>query len=182
MQTLTTKRLIIKKAELTDSEFFLKLLNSPNWIEFIGDRGVKTVKGATKYIQDSLISSYHKNGYGLYKVCLKDNGTPIGICGFVKRDYLEDVDIGFAMLSEYEGKGFAYEAAKATIEYGNSQLNLTTILAITTRKNNKSRKLLSKVGFLEIGIIKPDKSSVEFLLFSNKNEKPNGNIMYLKQN
>lgn len=167
MILLETERLLLENASLKDSKFFLELLNSPNWIEFIGDRGIKTEEDACGYISNSLIDSYTKNGYGLYKMSRKDIGLPIGICGFVKRDYLDSADIGFAILPEYEGRRYTFEAAKATMNYGKSILRLNPIFAVTTEQNNKSRNLLNKIGLLEIGKIKPSGNSTELLLFSN---------------
>lgn len=166
MKILETERMLLANASFDDSRFFRELMNSPNWIEFIGDRGIRNDQDAAKYIEDSLITSYAENGFGLYKMCLKDSGRPIGICGFIKRTYLDNPDIGFAILPQYEGKGYAYEAAMATMAFGKSQLKLKKILAVTTEKNRKSRKLLSKIGLIEIGKIKPDNGETEFLLFS----------------
>ncbi len=166
MSMLETERLLICKADKGDADFFFELLNSPNWVQFIGDRGIKSKKDAIIYIEKSLIYSYKTNGYGLYKMISKMENKPIGICGFIKRDYLEHVDIGFAILPEYEGKGFTYEAAKKTIEYGTSTLKLHPILGITTAKNTKSRNLLQKIGLVQVDTIVHDDD--ELLLYSNE--------------
>lgn len=166
MTVFETERLVIKQVSLEDSDFIFRLLNSPNWIEFIGDRGIETEEDARSYIQKSLIDSYEKRGYGLYKMCLRENDVPIGICGFLKRDYLENVDIGFAVLPEYEGKGYTLEASKSMLEFGKLKLNMDTILAITTKENIKSRNLLQKIGLTEVGKIKPNEKNEELLLFS----------------
>ncbi len=168
-----TERLVIQEASLHDSLFFLELLNSPNWIEFIGDRGVKTEKQASDYIEGSLINSYKKHGFGLFKMCLAESLTPIGLCGFVQRDYLNQPDIGFAILPEYEGKGYTFEACQAVMEYGTDELKLDSILGITTASNFKSRRLLTKIGLTEVGSVKPPKKDQEFLLYSNKKSHPN---------
>jgi RimJ/RimL family protein N-acetyltransferase len=167
MKVFETQRMLLVEASLDDSSFFMELMNSPNWIQFIGDRGIRTDKDAEKYIEDSLINSYIENGFGLYIMCLKDSGMPIGICGFVKRTYLDHPDIGFAILPKYEGKGYAYEAAMATVSFGKSRLKLKNILAVTTEENRKSRNLLVKMGLVEIGKIRPDNGKKEFLLFSD---------------
>ena len=167
MNILTTERLILQEATLKDAPFILELVNSPNWLAYIGDRGIKTLADAKKYIQESLIGSYRQNGFGLYKVALKANGAPIGICGFLKRDYLDHPDIGFATLPKYEGKGYTYEVASATMEYGTQQLNLRTILAITTAANTKSKNLLAKLGFALKGNIL-DEAKKELLVYTNK--------------
>lgn len=161
-----TERLLIVEAKVGDSKFFLELLNSPNWLEFIGDRGVKTKKQAENYIKSNLILSYKNNGYGLYKMCLKESLKPIGICGFIKRDYLDHPDIGFAILPQFEGKGFVFEACTSLLIYGKETLNLHPILAITTSKNTKSQGLLAKIGLNSSGTIKPNTEKEEFLLFS----------------
>ncbi|MGX1929425.1 GNAT family N-acetyltransferase [Flagellimonas sp. 2504JD4-2] len=161
-----TERLLIVEAELEDSKFFKKLMNSPNWLEFIGDRGIKTRKHAEGYIKSSLISSYTENGFGLFKMCLKESLKPIGICGFIKRDYLDHPDIGFAILPKFEGKGFTYEACMALLQYGKETLNLHPIFAITTAENIKSQRLLTKIGLSNSGTIKPKKDKEEYLLFS----------------
>ncbi|WP_190809255.1 GNAT family N-acetyltransferase [Flagellimonas sp. S3867] len=161
-----TERLLIVEAELEDSKFFMELLNSPNWLEFIGDRGVKTKKQAENYIKSSLISSYKNNGYGLFKMCLRQSLDPIGICGFVKRDYLNHPDIGFAILPQFEGKGFVYEACTTLLSYGKEILKLSPILAITTVENIKSQRLLTKIGLNNSGTIKPKTDKEEYLLFS----------------
>lgn len=166
MNIFETERLILKQATLNDSNFFFRLLNSPNWLEFIGDRGIITENDASAYIQKSLIDSYEKWGYGLYKMCLRENEVPIGICGFLKRAYLANVDIGFAVLPEYAGRGYTLEASKAMLEFGKLKLGMNTILAITTKENIKSINLLQKIGLSEVGKVKPNEREEELLLFS----------------
>ena len=167
MNSLTTNRLSIEKVSLEDAAFILELVNSPNWLAFIGDRGLKTLADAKNYIQKSLIDSYAQNGFGLYKVNLRENNTPIGICGFLQRDYLDHPDLGFATLPQYESEGYTYEAAKACLVYAKSQLNFTTILAVTTAENTKSKNLLTKLAFTADGKVTPDESGKEFLVFTN---------------
>lgn len=164
---LTTKRLCIDEATLSDADFFFSLLNSPSWLQYIGDRGIKTEKDAINYIQDNLMKSYVNNGFGLFKVMLKETKLPIGICGFLQRDYLEHPDIGFAILPKYEGYGYMVEACKAVMEYGTTKLDLATILAVTTEGNKKSRQLLSKLGFEVSGTVQPNGGDTVFLVFSN---------------
>jgi len=166
MNQLNTKRLIIEKATLNDAPFILKLFNSPNFIEYIGDRGLKTIKDSEEYIQNNLIDSYEKNGYGLFKMSLKENNEPVGICGFVKRDTLANADIGFGILPEFERKGYTFEASIAMMDYGKSNLNINPILAITSNVNFKSQRLLNKIGLYEKWTIMLDEREV--LLYSNE--------------
>ena len=143
---LETPRLILQEAVLSDAPFFYQLLNSPNWIKYIGDRGIGTVADAEAYIQKSLIHSYRENGFGLYNMVLKENGMPIGLCGLINRPTLDHPDIGFAVLPAYEGKGYTSEAAQGTMDYAQKVLGLKKILGITSEHNLGSQRILEKVG------------------------------------
>lgn len=166
MNVLQTERLLLQKAKLSDGQFFFDLLNSPTWIKFIGNRQVKSIDAAQQYIQQALIDSYQKHGFGLFKMVLKKEGIPIGLCGLVKRPTLDHADIGFAILPQYAGKGYTYEAAKATLDYAVSTLNLAPILAITTKDNVASKKLLEKIGLKLKELITFENGKTEFLLYS----------------
>ncbi|WKN40823.1 GNAT family N-acetyltransferase [Tunicatimonas pelagia] len=168
MRILETNRLVIKQATVDDTNFFYRLLNSANWLKHIGDRGIRSEEDAQSYIEDNFIDSYREHGYGLFKMMLKSSNVPIGVCGFVKRDYLESADIGFAILPECEGQGYTLEAAKALMHYGRTVLKLRPILAITTDTNSRSRALLTKIGLRETGTVKPNNSETEFLLYSDQ--------------
>lgn len=168
MLPIQTPRLFLTEATLADTAFIYELLNSPNWIRYIGDRGVRTQADATRYIRNQLLQSYRYHGYGLYKLILRADNTPIGLCGFIQRDYLDHPDIGFALLPQYEGAGYMYEAAHAILDYGAQQLRLHPILAMTSQDNLKSRNLLSRLGLHECGTVKPPDLQVTFLLFSNE--------------
>jgi len=166
MVPIKTERLLIDEARIQDAPFIYELLNSPTWIEFIGDRGITNIKNAERYIKGSLIDNYKKNGYGLFKVVLKSTSTPIGLCGFLKRDYLDSIDIGYALLPEFEGKGYAYEAAKQLLAYAHTNLKDQKILAITSPENKRSQRLLDKLGMFKKGLISMDGEDKEVLLYS----------------
>lgn len=167
MDSIVTGRLIINEAELRDSHFFFELLNSPNWLEFIGDRGIDNEVDARSYIKSSLQKSYIENGFGLYKVSFREDLVPIGICGFLQRDYLDSPDIGFAILPKFEGMGLISEAASSVLNHGKTMLGFKEILGITTEENLSSRRVLTKIGLREVDKIKPDANGDELLLFSN---------------
>lgn len=160
---LETERLRLRQFTLDDTKFIIELLNSPGWIEFIGDRNVKTEEQAIQYLQNGPLKSYLQNGYGLSMVETKD-GQPIGMCGILKRETLENPDIGFAFLKEFTGKGYAYEIANATLSYAMSKLKIPKVSAITLPNNIKSIKLLEKIG---MKLIKPflSEKNEELLLF-----------------
>lgn len=146
LKVIETERLILRKATEIDAPFILELLNDPSWINYLGDRGIKTVEQAVDYISSALLDMYQKFGFGMYIVDLKGQGIPLGICGLLKRDSMEDVDLGFAFLSKYQRHGYAFEAAKATLMYGREYLGLKKIVAITSTKNINSSNLLEKIG------------------------------------
>ena len=154
MKTIfATERLELLEFNLSDAYFILTLMNSQNWIKGIGDKGIKTITDAEKYIENSLINSYSTQGFGLYKMVLKSNHTAIGMCGLVQRTYLDYVDLGFAILQAYERQGLTYEAALGMISYTRSVLNISDILAITDLDNIGSRKLLERLNFQSNGIV-----------------------------
>jgi RimJ/RimL family protein N-acetyltransferase len=144
--SLSTDRLLLRKIATADAPFILRLLNEPSFIQFIGDKGVRSLDDARQYILNGPIASYQKHGFGLYVVTLKSDNTPIGMCGLLKRATLKDVDIGFAFLPEFWNKGYALEAAAVVMTYGKNVLKLPRIVAITNKDNHASAKLLNKIG------------------------------------
>jgi RimJ/RimL family protein N-acetyltransferase len=147
MNVLETERLILRRLSADDdAAFVLQLVNEPSWLRFIGDRGVRNLEDARGYILKGPLEMYRRFGFGLYLVVLKEGGAPMGMCGLIKRDTLKDVDIGFAFLPGFWGKGYAHEAAAAVLAYGKSTLGLRRIVAITSLDNLSSIKLLEKLG------------------------------------
>jgi len=164
---LETERLKVRWLTVNDTKFIIELLNSPDWIKFIGDRNVKTEDQAKKYLEDGPLKSYTDNGFGLYLVELKDEAIPIGMCGILKREHLQNPDIGFAFLPEFIGKGFAFEVADATMIYAKETLKLPEILAITLPYNKLSIKLLEKIGMKFIKIFSFPNDDEQLMLFSS---------------
>lgn len=142
-----TERLTLSEFTAEDAPFILELVNTPSWLQYIGDRNVHTLDDARNYLQYGPLQSYKKSGFGFYAVKLKDSNTPIGMCGLVKRDTLDDPDIGFAFLPSFEKQGYGYESALATLQYAKSEFQLSRILAITLETNAPSIRLLEKLGF-----------------------------------
>ena len=166
MIVLETERLILRKLSTDDAEFVLELLNEPSFLQYIGDRGVRNLEEAKQYILNRLVTSYERNGFGLYLVELRESRIPIGISGLVKRDTLPDPDIGFAYLPAYWSKGYAVESAAAVITYAREVLGLTRIVAITSLDNEASAKLLGKIGLRFERLIKLSEDAEEVKLFT----------------
>ena len=126
----------------------LALLNDPAWLRHIGDRGVRTVEGALEYLETRIFSMYERLGFGLWMVEGRADGVPMGICGMVKRETLEDVDLGFAFMPQYRKQGYAYESALAVRDHATAKLGMRRLLAITSPANTESSRLLQRLGFL----------------------------------
>ncbi|HZI65889.1 MAG TPA: GNAT family N-acetyltransferase [Thermoanaerobaculia bacterium] len=166
-RVLETERLVLRRLTVDDAPFMLRLLNEPSWLRFIGDRGVRTIEEARRYILEGPVDMYERLGFGIYATTLKgDDSVPIGICGLVKRAGLEDVDIGFALLPEYWGKGYAYEAASAVMGYAKSVVGLGRIVAITSVDNETSARLLGKIGLRFERVIRLTEGGEEVRLFA----------------
>ncbi len=164
---LETERLRLRELTLADTAFILALLNSPDWLEFIGDRHVKTDEQAKAYLENGPLKSYQDNGFGLSLVETKDHPIAIGMCGMIRRDYLESPDIGFAFLPEFIGHGYGYEIASATLTYAFDAWKLPKVCAITDPTNKKSIRLLEKIGLRLKGTYHLPNKEEELLLFSS---------------
>jgi RimJ/RimL family protein N-acetyltransferase len=148
---LSTERLELRPFDAGDEPFILALLNDPDWIRFIGDRNIRTLTDAGGYIE-RILKSQARFGFSLLRVALKDD-TPIGMCGLIKRDNFEDIDIGFAFMPDYRGQGYARESAEAVRDYAIEVLGLDRLVAFTDLENHASGKLLERLGFTYEGEI-----------------------------
>ncbi|PNW28137.1 GNAT family N-acetyltransferase [Formosa algae] len=173
MYISSTARLHLSELNTNDAPFIIELLNTPNWLKFIGDRNIHSIKDAEDYITNHHIKNYRENGFGFYKLQLKsDPLKTIGCCGLIKRPELDGVDIGFAFLPEYEGKGFGFESASEILKLAKTKFNLNEIIAIVAPDNPNSIKLLEKLGLTYQKKITPFADGKELLLLSkilNKN-------------
>ena len=151
---LTTARLVLREMNDDDAPFILELLNDPSFIKNIGDRHVRTLDDARGYIRNGPADSYEQHGFGLWLVQLTA-GTPIGMCGLLKRDILDDVDIGFAYLPPFQSKGYGFEAARAVLDYARDVLRLRRVVAIVNADNQASAKLLEKLGMAFERMVQP---------------------------
>ncbi len=184
MKILETERLILREIVESDDEFILDLLSQPSFIKYIGDRNVRNAEQAREFIENRYRASYAEHGFGLYVVELKaksetkaqkpktKNLISIGICGFVKRETLPDADIGFAFLPQFERRGFAFESADAMMNYGRDVLHLKRVLAITTKDNESSGRLLAKLDFEFEGFTTSGGEELKLFSSGAKSEQP----------
>jgi RimJ/RimL family protein N-acetyltransferase len=145
MTVVETERLALRHVEPDDAPFILELLNEPGWLRYIGDKGVHSIADAHRYLESGPLDMYRRLGFGLYLVRRKSDSASIGLCGLIKRDALEFVDIGFAFLARVGGQGYAIEAAHAMLLHAQN-LGLQRLMAITTIDNYASQKVLHKLG------------------------------------
>jgi RimJ/RimL family protein N-acetyltransferase len=143
---LETDRLVLRELHEGDAAFILELLNEPGWLRFIGDRGIRTLEAAHQYIVDGPVAMYRRHGFGLYAVVGKQHGEPLGMCGLIKRETLDDVDIGFAFLARHARQGYGLESASAVLHHARHVLRLPRVVAITAVDNEASIRLLEKIG------------------------------------
>jgi RimJ/RimL family protein N-acetyltransferase len=163
---LQTERLLLRHLTEDDAEFYVTLVNDPDWLRFIGDRGLRTAEAAREYLASGPIPGYARNGFGLYLTALKEGGTPIGICGLVRREGLDDVDVGFAFLPAFRGRGYAVEAGTAVLAHAHEDVGLTRVAAITNPDNDASIAVLHKLGFRfdRLMRLSPDAAEVNLFL------------------
>ncbi|HEH9427221.1 TPA: GNAT family N-acetyltransferase [Aeromonas sobria] len=165
---IASSRLILRELIVTDAPFILELLNDGDFYRYIGDRGIRTLAQAQEYIQQGPAVSYARYGHGLYLVERKEDGASLGICGLIKRDTLDQVDIGYAFLPQYRGQGYAIEAAQAALADGKSRLGIGQVVAIVTPGNERSIGLLAKLGLVRSRLVKLGEDSDECLLLEQE--------------
>ena len=147
MDPIQTQRLILRPFTMEDAPFILRLLNEPSFIENITDKGVRTLEQAEEYLAQGPLASYATHGHGLWLVQHRTTGNPMGMCGLIKRDSLEEVDLGYALCPEFWGLGYAREAAGACVAWGRDHLGLSALLAIVSPGNAASTRLLDALDF-----------------------------------
>ncbi len=165
MKILETERLVLCRLSADDAAFIVELLNDPSFLRYIGDKGVRTLDDARDYILNGPVASYEKHGFGLSLVRLKPAGTRIGICGLLQRESLEDVDIGFAFLPEFQGQGYGTESARAVMAHGTKVLGIPRIVAVTSPDNAASIHVLEKLGLKFEKLVRLRADEAEIMLF-----------------
>lgn len=146
MKKYETERLIIKPTNTEDAEFIFEIMNTPKYHKYIGDRNIKSLEDAENYIKNRMLLQFEKVGFGNFTIILKSDDSKIGFCGIYLRDGLDIPDIGFAFFEEFEGKGYAFEAASELKKLAKTEFGLQKLSGITLENNHSSRKLLEKLG------------------------------------
>ncbi|MDA1027707.1 MAG: GNAT family N-acetyltransferase [Bacteroidetes bacterium] len=174
---IETERLLIRDLRSTDDAFILELVNEPAFHQHIGDKGIRHLEDARAYIQKAGAENYERLGFGMYLVMLKDSSMAIGICGILKRDFLDHPDLGFAYTAANWNKGYGTEAANAIIHWATTSLGIQTLSAITAVTNPASVRLLEKSGFKSHGEqYFPGRKEKLHLLMIDFSTEPNSTI------
>lgn len=160
-----TARLIFRRLDEDDAPFILELLTDPDWLRYIGDKGVRDLDGARRYIAEGPVAMYAKHGFGLFVVGRKPSGAPMGLCGLIRRDGLDDVDVGYAFLPRFRGCGYAEEAAAEMLRFARERVGLGRVVAITNPENERSIRVLERLGFAYERMIRLTPESREVKLF-----------------
>lgn len=160
-----TKRRIIKPTSENDAKLIYELLNTQKFIKFVGDREIKSIEDAKKYIQIRILPQLYMLSYSSYSIITTSDGSKIGSCGLYNRNGVDEIDIGFALLPQFEGLGFAYEAAHRLLRAAFEEFKIEEIKAITSKENISSQRLLEKLGLERIGTTKLPNENKELLLY-----------------
>lgn len=165
---IETERLQINLFSLNDAEFLLELYNAPNFIRFIGDRNLKTTEDAASYISNKFFPQIERLGFGNFLITLKETNEKVGSIGIFEREGLETMDIGFSFLPAHEGKGYGYEASTALIAYAKEHFGVKRLSAITLPNNISSIKLIEKLGFEYLRMVKLPHDPEELMYFEKE--------------
>ena len=163
---LETDRLVLRELELDDAEFIVELLNDPAFIRFIGDKGVRTIAEAREHLRTGPIVSYSRHGFGMWAVESVGGGPPMGICGLIQREWLDDVDLGFAFLPRFCSRGYGFESASAVLAHARHRVGLDRLVAVTAHDNTASIGLLEKLGFSFERVVEFPDDGKEVALFA----------------
>jgi ribosomal-protein-alanine N-acetyltransferase len=166
LSVIETERLTLREVSEADADFVLELLNDPDFIRNIGDRGVRTREAAARYIAERFVESYRRHGFGLWLVETKDGRVPTGVCGLVKREQLPGVDVGYAFLPPFRSKGYAHESASAVLAYARDVIGLERLYAVVNPDNAGSIRVLEKLGMGFERMVRLSPAEPEIKLFS----------------
>lgn len=169
---IETQRLRLRNVDLNDAAFILALVNDPDWLRHIGDRGVRSIDDARTFIEDGPVTSYRTHGFGLWLTELSDEPVAVGLCGILKREYLENPDLGYALLPKYRHQGYAREASAGVMVHAHDALGFDTLDAMVSPRNHRSVHLLEQLGFEEIGIIEIPPDNNQARLFRHQRKRP----------
>ena len=164
-QSLETERLTLRWFTEDDAGLMLAVWNDPDFVRFVGDRGIRTLDEARDALRQGILAMYREHGYGPYRVATRDGDEPMGICGLFLRDYLEDPDIGFGLLPDFCRRGYAFEASLAVLDEARAT-GLDRVTAIVSPENAASIGLIEKLGLAFAERMRPPGDDHDVLLYA----------------
>ena len=174
MLILETERLRLRWFTPTDADadFLRALLNDPGWLANIGERNVRTRRQARTWIATRHTATYGRLGFGFWAVERQSDGRLLGMCGLIKRDTLMEADVGYALMPEFRGHGYAREAAAACLRYAQDVLGLAEVWGITGPTNAASAAVLQQIGLRDAGVTRLVGEERETWLFKTPRRDP----------
>lgn len=163
-----SERLLIKPTTAEDADLIYRLMNTPKFIQFVGDRQINSIEDAEKYIRVKMLPQLHRLGFSNYSIITKTNGEKIGTCGLYNREGIDGIDIGFGLLPEFECMGYGYESASTLMKAAFEDFGIEEIKAITTKDNISSQRLLGKLGLTNIGTVRLPNEDSDLLLYTKR--------------
>lgn len=145
--TLRTERILLRPVTIDDADFVFELVNDVDFIQYIGDKQVRTFADAKAYLKTGPIACYRQHGFGMLGMQSMESGRLMGLCGLLQRQELACPDLGYALLAQYRRQGFIFEAAQAVLLDARKRLGLDCILGLVSAQNHSSIKVLEKLGF-----------------------------------
>lgn len=166
MLHLSTRRMVLRELTSDDAPFVLELMNEPAYHRHIGDRGLRTVADAARYVDERLRPSYAEHGHGFLVAERREDGAPLGICGLARRPWLDGPDLGYAFLARHNGQGYAREAATAVLAAGAPRG--ARVLAVVAPDNERSIRLLEDLEFEFERLLSPPEAEQPLALFARE--------------
>ncbi|MCF8262981.1 MAG: GNAT family N-acetyltransferase [Melioribacteraceae bacterium] len=164
-----TGRLGFRNLITEDAEEFYKLNSDYKVIQYTGDEEFANIKDAEDFLDS--YNHYAKFGFGRWAVELKDSGEFLGWCGLKFNEEINKVDIGFRFFRKYWGRGFATEAASASLEYGFNNYKLNEIIGRAQKANLASIKVLEKIGMKFTGEFEDEEGTWVYLIIKHNEFK-----------
>jgi ribosomal-protein-alanine N-acetyltransferase len=137
----------IRPVEQEDAQLLFDLMTTDKWMRFIGDRGINTIEDAIEYIENRMHPDLSIKGFVNHVIIEKHSGAKVGTCSLHNRAGVDGLDVGYAILEEHEGKGYAAAGAREMVKLAFNKHKADKVSAITIEENVGSCRVLEKLGF-----------------------------------
>ena len=144
---LTTDRLILRRWRESDRNPFARMNADSRVMEFFAKR---LSQKESDSLVDKIEAHFAQHGFGLCAAELRQDGTFIGFIGMCFPDFKAPfgVELGWRLDADYWGRGLATEGARAVADRAFETFGLDELVATTTLRNTRSRRVMEKLGML----------------------------------